>query len=77
MNVLAIDIERSGQFDSNETMAIGCCVIDESCNIVDRGIWKCYSKDYTNMEPRCHDEFWSKNLETLEKLSVPCNSQEK
>ena len=67
--VLAFDIERSGAFNTHDTLAIGAAVVNENFEILDKWQYNGYVKDQTIFEKRCYDEFWSKNLETLESLT--------
>lgn len=67
MKILAFDIERSGATNEHDTIAIGAAVIDENYKVIDT-FRECGYTDETNFEVRCWDEFWSKNLDTLETL---------
>lgn len=64
--VLAFDIERAGATAEYDTIAIGASVVDENLKELDRLFLPGYIKNVTKFEPRCWDEFWSKNLDQLE-----------
>lgn len=64
--VLAFDIERSGATGEYETLAIGASVVDNEYKELDRYYCNCYFPKETKFEPRCWDQFWSKNLDALE-----------
>lgn len=75
---ISFDIETTGQFMTKDTMfAVGFC--DSNMNkksiALDLGkpnnmSWKDFWKQQ-GWEQRCYDEFWSKNLDTLNKLQNP------
>ena len=64
--VLSFDIERSGATREYDTLALGASVVDENFQELDRYYCNCYFPTETNFEPRCWNEFWSKNLDVLE-----------
>jgi hypothetical protein len=66
--VLAFDIERTGAFDTNHTIAIGASVVDENFKELDTFLYTCYDPDAVSFEDRCKREFWDKHPELLEKL---------
>lgn len=65
---LAFDIERSGGRAQDETFAIGASVVDEDGKELGSLCLKGYFPGLTKFEPRCWDEFWSKNAEILKTL---------
>jgi hypothetical protein len=67
--VLAFDIERSGAMRENDTIAIGACVLNSNLEELDRYYCNCYFPKETVFEKRCWDQFWSKNLDTLNFLT--------
>lgn len=65
---LAFDIERSGATDQYDTIAIGASVLDEEFKELDSLLVLGYVENKTKFEPRCWDEFWSKNVDMLNTL---------
>lgn len=73
MIVLAFDIERSGANSArgkkpNHTIAIGASVVSDEFKELDNLFLPMYLPDLVEFEPRCWDEFWSKNTAVLEQL---------
>lgn len=66
--VLAFDIETSGPH--HDLLGIGASVVDNKYNEIDSIFLPCYIENETNFDKKCYDEFWSKNLNILEKLKV-------
>jgi hypothetical protein len=66
--VLAFDIERSGATSDYDTIAIGASIVDNNLCELDRYYCNCYFPSETKFEKRCYEQFWSKNLDTLESL---------
>lgn len=62
---LAFDIERSGGTNKHDTIAIGASVLDEDFNELDSLFLPGYVSGETQFEPRCWEEFWSKNTDVL------------
>ena len=91
MIVLSFDIERSGAMSQYDTIAIGASVLfydsnnndiisSDNTNIfkeLDRFSYGCYNKIWTIFEQRCYDQFWSKNLDILQKIEYKGNLQTK
>jgi hypothetical protein len=65
--VLAFDIERAGATREYDTIAIGAVVMDSNYNELGRYYFDCYYPE-TTFEPRCYEQFWSKNQNILEKM---------
>lgn len=66
--VLAFDIERSGGRSQDKTMAIGASVMDENLRELEHFLVCNYRPNVTQFEPRCWDEFWSKQSAVLAEL---------
>lgn len=67
--VLAFDIERSGAFDDNHTIAIGASVLDDNFVELDSLLLLGYVPGEVKFEERCLNEFWSKMPTLLERLT--------
>jgi hypothetical protein len=65
---LAFDIERSGATGEYDTIGIGTYIVDHELKELDRLFCPGYFPDQTKFEPRCWDQFWSKNQDKLKKL---------
>ncbi len=65
--VLAFDIERSGAINEYRTIAIGASVVDSEFNELESLFLPGYFLD-DPFEPRCWNEFWIKNLESLKQI---------
>jgi len=66
--VFATDIERTGATNNYETIGIGVCVLDSNFNELSTLFLNGYIKGQTVFEPRCWEEFWSKNTDKLDIL---------
>ena len=67
--VLAFDIERSDTFDCHNTIGIGACVVDENLKELDSLLLEGFIPTFVDFEPRCWEQFWSKNQNKLMKLT--------
>jgi hypothetical protein len=70
---LAFDIERSGATAFYDTIAIGASVVDENFHQLDSLLLNGYVPEATRFEPRCMNEFWSKNMDILNSLKYTGN----
>lgn len=66
--VLAFDIERSGARAEHDTIGIGASVVLPDFREVDHLFLPGFLPLETTWEKRCYDEFWSKNLDVLNKI---------
>jgi len=64
--VLAFDIERSGATDQFTTIAIGCSVVNEQFEELDRLFLPGYIPRMIGFDPKCWSEFWTNNDKQLE-----------
>lgn len=74
---LAFDIERSGAFHTNDTVAIGASVVDSDFNELGSLFVPMYHRNNTVFEQRCLDEYWSKNQELLDLFEYKGNLSKK
>lgn len=66
--VLAVDIERAGATNKYDTIGIGASVINENLEELDSLFIGGYKPEVTKFEPRCWEQFWSKNEKQLKIL---------
>jgi hypothetical protein len=74
--VLAFDIEKAGPKAEHNVIAIGASVVDQDFNKLDELFVGAYFKDKTEFETLCWEGFWSKNVETLQKLEYNGDNDE-
>lgn len=55
---LAFDIERSGPLETNQTIAVGACVMDASFNVLDTMLFCNYFPTEDVFEDTCWQNFW-------------------
>ncbi len=67
--VIGVDIERTGVFSENATIGIGMSLVDQDCREIDSLFLAGYVEGEAKFEQRSYDEFWSKNLDNLKKLT--------
>lgn len=68
--VLAFDIERSGGRRCDHIIGIGASVVDENGEELDSFCARGPFPQHNTFEPRCWDEFWSKEEEKLTELKT-------
>ncbi len=66
--LLAFDIEKSGSTADFDTIAIGSTVLGSNYRVLGSYLGTSYTLEETKFEKRCQNEFWSKNMDILEKL---------
>ena len=66
--VLAFDIERSGPFAKNDTIAIGAIVMTSSMEELDRFSYNCYFPSECLMDTIYWETFWIHRISTLNSL---------
>ena len=71
--ILSIDIESGGcQPSKHPLVAIGICFWNNG--LKEKKLFR-FEFDYSKFEPRCVEEFWSKNMDKLEKFrSLPISN---
>lgn len=66
--VLAFDIERTGPKIKHDTIGIGMSVVNSKFEELDSLFLNSYIEGEVKFNKRCYNEFWSKHLDSLEKM---------
>lgn len=74
--VLAVDIERTGASEREQTFAIGASVVNADYTELDSLLLVIWPEGEVQWEERCWNEFWSKNQNILDKLKAVAAMQQ-